>query len=234
MAIRKIIVCGDSFCSADAGNPMTHFSELLDNKYQVTNLARGGVSNTVICLQLQTASTLNPDLIIFNTTDFNRTEFVYNNRPVNQVSLKDIIYPYESDSSYGSPYVGNANARYMSDVWQAILTPRPDNPLKYSDSKIQSLKNYFTEIFDGPLKQLIDNWILGFWRIQLKNSKIPYIEINRHGIGKTLYQYCNKNPDKITQAVYHTDIETQKSFALELNDMIQVMLNEKENNNYRV
>jgi len=217
---KKIIVCGDSFCSADTNRPNTHFSELLSDNYEVINLARGGVSNTVICLQLQTAATLDPDLIIFNTTDSNRTEFVYNNHPVNCISLKDIIYPYESDSSYGSPHVGDANARYMSDVWPAILTPRPDNPLRYSDSKIQSLKNYFTEIFDEPLKQLIDKWIIGYWKAQLEKEQIPIIEISAWGIGKELYQYCVNNSTKVMQSVYHTDADTQLKFTNQLRTII--------------
>ncbi len=217
---KKIIVCGDSFCSADTNRPSTHFSELLTDNYEVINLARGGVSNTVICLQLQTAAALDPDLIIFNTTDSNRTEFVYNNQPVNCISLKDIIYPYDSDSSYGSPYVGNVNARYMSDVWSAILTPRPDNPLKYSNSKIQSLKNYFTEVFDEPLKQLIDNWIIGYWKAQLEKEQIPTIEISSQGIGKELYQYCVDNRTRVMQAVYHTDVDTQLKFANDLRSII--------------
>jgi hypothetical protein len=217
---KKIIVCGDSFCSADTNKPNTHFSELLLDNYEIINLARGGVSNTVICLQLQTAVTLDPDLIIFNTTDSNRTEFVYNNRPVNDISLKDIIYPYSSDSSYGSTHVGNVNARYMSDVWPAILTPRPDNPLKYSDSKIQNLKNYFTEIFDEPLKQLIDKWIIGYWKTQLEKEQIPTVEISSRDVGKELYQYCVDNPAKVMQAVYHTDVDTQLKFTNHLRTII--------------
>ena len=219
-----IVVCGDSFCSADTGKPMTHFSELLDKKYQVINLARGGVSNTVICLQIKKALELNPTLIIFNTTDSTRVEFVYNNQPVNNISLNDIIYPYESDSSFASDHVGDLNAKYVSDVWAAFLVPRLDSPLKYTDKKIELIQNYFTEIFDEPLKKMIDEWILEFWRIQLSKSNIPYIEISSHGVGRKLYQYCKNNPNKTNQAVYHTDVETQKNFAFELNNMIRTVL----------
>ena len=219
-----IVICGDSFCSADTGKPMTHFSELLDKRYQVINLARGGVSNTVICLQLKKAIELNPALIIFNTTDSTRVEFVYNNRPVNNISLNDIIYPYKSDSSFASEHVGDLTARYVSDVWAAFLEPRLDSPLKHTDKKIELLQNYFTEIFDEPLKKMIDGWILEYWRMRLIKSNIPYIEINSNGVGRELYQYCKKNPNKTNQAVYHTDVKTQKNFASELTTMIQTII----------
>ena len=45
----KLVVCGDSFMSADVHRPETHFSELLENHgHSVINLARGGMSNTGI------------------------------------------------------------------------------------------------------------------------------------------------------------------------------------------
>ncbi len=222
--MSKIIICGDSFCSADTGKPSTHFSELINNKYQVINLARGGASNTVICLQIKKAVELQPSLIIFNTTDSNRTEFVVNDYSVRDISLKDIIYPYSSDSSFATEHVGGLNARYMSDVWASIIEPRSDNLLKYTDDKLKLLRTYFAELFDEPLKQIIDQWIFGFWKSQLDKFNIPYIEISNNGIGQELYQYCRNNLHKVNQAVYHTDEETQKNFASKLNVIIRDIL----------
>jgi hypothetical protein len=45
MAIKNIIVCGDSWATPDRNCPGKHFSEILNNEYgyNVTALSRGGM-----------------------------------------------------------------------------------------------------------------------------------------------------------------------------------------------
>ena len=71
MEVKRIVVCGDSFCSSAKERPGTHFSELLPG-YEVINLARGGITNTAICFQIQTAIELSAALVVFANTDSNR------------------------------------------------------------------------------------------------------------------------------------------------------------------
>ena len=80
----KLIVCGDSFASADTTRPGTHFSELLRASI---NLARGGASNTLIGFQLQTAISLNPDVVIFTSTTSSRIDYPIPGRNFNSKTL---------------------------------------------------------------------------------------------------------------------------------------------------
>jgi len=212
--MARIIVCGDSFCSADYNKPNTHFSELLD--HEVINLARGGMSNTGICFQLQTAVELKPDGIIFSSTGSDRIDV-----PIKQfdskLGLRNFIYPYRSDASSGSKYVGGIDANIMSDVIAAFLTPRPDLPKQLIKST--TIKEYIAYFHDENFKKILDNWLLGFWKYKLKELGIPYIHLYHGGnIGQAMYRYAEKYPN--AETVYHTDTATQEEMAKELNEKI--------------
>jgi len=217
MSMKKIIVCGDSFCSADRNRPGTHFSELLSSQgYDVVNLARGGISNTAICFQIEQAIKLNPDMIIFSSTTSDRIDVPVKHREFSAVNgLKNFIYPYKSDSSTGTEYVGGLDAPIMSDVISAFLNPRPDLPETLVDSDV--VKNYLVHVHDVQLKTVTDSWMLGYWKYVLATSSIPFIHLYNGGpVGQVVYQYVRDNPDKISQCVYHTDEETQIKLCNEI------------------
>lgn len=216
----NIFVCGDSFMSADVHRPGTHFSELLAKQgHTVTNLARGGISNTGIAFQLETAAKLKPDVVLFSSTGHDRIDIVVNNKKfAPHRGLKNFIYPYKSDSSTSSQYVGNVDSAILSDVIPAFLNPRPDLPTELSDpARAELVKQYLALFHDAEFKKVLDTWILGFWEYKLKEKQIPFMHLKAGGtIGQYIYEYVNKNPNKINQCVYHTDEHTQVLMAQEL------------------
>jgi len=221
----NLVICGDSFMSADTGRPGTHFSELLTTYgHSVINLARGGISNIGIAFQLETAVNLKPDMVIFSSTGPDRIDIVVKNRKFNpKLGLKNFIYPYKSDSSTGSKHVGGLDSSVLSDVIPAFLSPRPDLPVELNDpDRIESIKQYLALYHDASFKNVTDNWIIGYWKYKLIEKQIPFIYLH-HGskLGKLMYEYVKQNPDKITQSVYHTDEQTQILIALELKNELE-------------
>ena len=153
----NIIVCGDSFASADRFIPNTHFSELLQHSgHNVTNLARGGISNVGIAFQLQTAVELNPDVIIFTTTGHDRIELLLKHRKfIPSLGLKNFVYPYQSDLSTGSKYVGSTKSAILSDSVYTFLNPRPDRPTELLDlSQTEVIKQYLVHFHDSNFKKI--------------------------------------------------------------------------------
>lgn len=221
----KLVICGDSFMSADTGRPGTHFSELLTTYgHSVINLARGGISNTGIAFQLETATQLNPDMIIFSSTGHDRVDIVIKNRKFNpRAGLKNFIYPYKSDSSTSSQYVGNLTAPILSDVIPAFLCPRLDLPVELTDpDRIESIKQYLSLYHDFDFKKITDDWIIGYWKYKLIEHQIPFIHLYPGSkLGQSMYEYVKHNPDKKTQCVYHTDVQTQTLILLELNNELK-------------
>lgn len=217
--IKNIVICGDSFSSADTGRPNTHFSELLSKMgYRVRNLARGGSSNTAICFQIQTAISLNADFVIFTSTGPDRL-----NIPVKKfnknLGLRNFIYPYKSDLSSTDPLVGDTTKAIYSDTISTLLNPRPDlTTILLNQDQITAIKQYITFLHDSDLQSMIDEWIIDFW-----SSKIKSLNLKKSKIGLPMYDYANKNLDKINQAVYHTDVETQAKVASNIKEYIDML-----------
>lgn len=214
----RLVVCGDSFMSADTNRPGTHFSEILQSQgYDVINLARGGISNTGIAFQLEAASKLKPDAIIFSSTDTSRVDVVVGKfNPLK--GLKNFIYPYASDSSTGSDYVGGLDAAIMSDVIVSQLSSRPDLPSKLHNlDQIAAIKQYVSWFHDDNFKRILDGWLLGYWKYRLTENRIPVIHLYENGpLGQHMYNYTRQHPGKRNQCVYHTDNYTQVLMAQEL------------------
>lgn len=220
----KIIVCGDSFCSADSHRPGTHFSEMLGTHgHRVINLARGGMSNIGIAFQLREAINLQPDLIVFGTTSARLTIPTGKQKFNIDQGLKNFCYPYPSDSSSKLPYVGGCNAAIWADSVASITDSRLDTPkdLRLSPEQMDAVKKYVTYLHDPKFAMIIDEWIIGFWKTQIRDRAIRMIELSSSGIGKIMYEYALKNPNLITQAVYHTDDLTQKQVCKEILQHIQ-------------
>jgi hypothetical protein len=223
----KLIVCGDSFMSADTFLPNTHFSEILKTYgYNVTNLARGGISNTGIAFQLEKALTLKPDAIVFSSTSSERIDLVIKDFDSSK-GLKNFIYPYVCDSSTGSEHVGGLDAAILSDVIVAFLTSRPDLPIELQnvvDSDF--IKQYISLFHDANFKKILDTWLIGYWKYKLTENQIPFVHLYNDGpVGQHMYCYVRQNPTLVNQCVYHTDQHTQKLMAEELNVELKRLLN---------
>ena len=223
--MKKIVVCGDSFCSADKYRPRSHFSELLIG-YEVINLARGGITNTAICFQIEKAIKLSADFVVFSNTSADRLDIPLN--PFNpSLDLQNFIYPYESDRSTESPYVGNLTANIYSDTISTLLTPRPDLPVQLSqelDKKKEAIKHYIAELHDTNLRHKTDEWMLGYWKFVMESKSIKFLHINKSLIWKPIADYMLNNKDKLNQCVYHTDEHTQKMLAISLKEYVDKML----------
>lgn len=216
--MTKIVVCGDSFCSADTSNDRWHFSQVLEDKYnlKVVNLARGGMSNLGICFQIKQAISLRPDAVIYNMGDPSRVDIVMHDNYYTSRGLKNFVYHSPDDSSYGSEYVGNHDAPIFSTVFQELdlLTT-----FKVPDEKIQAVKHYHAHLFNWQLKHDTDRWMLDYWRMQLKLSNIKTIflgsltDLNPTPAGRAIYDFVRKNPEYITKKLYHTDRATQQTAA---------------------
>lgn len=218
--MKRIVVCGDSFCSASTSLPGTHFSELLPG-YEVINLARGGITNTAIGFQIQTAVSLQPVAVIFASTDAGRLDVPLGDFKISD-GLKNFIYPYESDASTGSPYVGDLSATIYSDVIPAMLQSRPDLPeqLTMSDELKGAIKLYLAYLHDYNLKSVTDQWLIGYWKSVLKENNIPFINLRENSMGQILYTFVKDHPDVASEVAYHTDKETQIRVATLLNEWL--------------
>jgi hypothetical protein len=227
MEIKRIVVCGDSFCSAQT-NDNQHFSNILaDRGYEVINLARSSMTNTGICFQIKQAINLQADLVIFRQSDSSRLDVPLSPSPSPNITLKNFIYPYPSDSSFGNEHVGGLTANILSDNAHGLSNQRPDSLISIPDSIVTAIKNYYAFIFDRHLAKEKDQWIFGYWQHCLSTALIPYIELTANGIGREIYEYIDKNPDKIIQKVYHTTVEPQQKVADAIIHEIQRLILQK-------
>lgn len=223
--MKRIVVCGDSFSSADKNRSGSHFSELLTG-HEVINLARGGISNTAICFQIEKAVEMNADLVIFSSTSADRLDIPLKPFDPN-LDLRNFIYPYNSDVSTDSPHVGDLTANIYSDTIPTLLAPRPDLPTQLSqnlDKKKEAIKHYLTELHDTNLRHKTDEWMLGYWKFAMSAKGIKFLHINKSSIWQPIADYTSNHKDKLNQCVYHTDEHTQKMIAISLLEYIDKTL----------
>jgi len=229
MAIKNIIVCGDSWATPDRNCPGKHFSEILNNEYgyNVTALSRGGMSTVGICFQLKAAFfDMQPDAIILCTTSSARIAFA-----VKEVSetpvLKDIVYTGTRSATCGTPHVGNADSAIISD--NSIIFSDESVYKKYknlSTQQVEAIKHYYAYLHNDHLQKEIDSWMIGYWVSKFKNEKIPVIQYwecasrldswqeNSQGVQPFFEQGKNIN------WVFHTDFETQSELAQIINETL--------------
>ena len=128
--MKKILICGDSFCVTDPKFPMLHWSEKLLEKSEninVFNLANQGCSNALITEQLLRGLLLAPDFVILSFTAPLRFE------TDNNIDAK----PYSLTADDFKTYQAS---RY---IMQASGTRAIVDKLKLSSRNFEELKNYF-------------------------------------------------------------------------------------------
>ena len=220
----KVIVCGDSYCSADNTRERWHFSQLLQDCHgmSVTNLARGGISNLGICFQIKQAVELNPHVIIYNQTDPARVDIVMKSLKDRKICLKEFIYPYTDDSSFYSPYVGHHEAAIFSTMPHSLDKIKQ---IYIEPDKVTAVKYYHTHLFDWQLRKETDLWWFQYWKNQILSSSIVPIDLtsshqieHQNSIGKLMYDFVKNNPG--WPKLYHTDKATQELVANKLADQI--------------
>jgi hypothetical protein len=194
MEIKQIVVCGDSFMCLDKNHLGTHFSELLDDRYSVTNLARAGVSNIEIGFQLKRAIELQPDYVMIGFTESDRIELPISN--TDKIKSLQLEHFRPGNERY-----------YLSSNIQTLATARERNHgemgLYLTDEKTNAVKQYLSHIYDHTLMKEVDSWIIGYWLIQLKINTIPCYVFDRTFAVYNLMEFGIADP------IYHTDYATQ-------------------------
>lgn len=187
----NVVVCGDSWMCLDCEHPGTHFSELLGSRYQVTNLARAGVSNVEIAFQLKRAVELAPDYVLLGTTNSDRIEMPIADTDNIKETLRLEHFRPGNNRSYLSL---NINSTGYGEIAPYMTEPR-----------LNALKQYLLYIHDYKLKREVDNWIIEHWLTQLRNNKILY-----HVFDQSFTVYGDW---KINRPIYHTTYDIQKTAA---------------------
>lgn len=209
--IKTIVVCGDSFCSAETGSARHHFSEVLADQYQyqVTNLAQGGMSTVGICFQIREAILLKPDAIVYNTTDPGRVDLEMNSGFSMHKGLKNFVYAYPSNSSYGSKHVGTAKSPIFSTVHQGL---DEQTLVPITSEQIKAIDYYLKYMFNWHLKEETDRWMYSYWANEIAKAGIVGISLAEDTeLGKPMYDFAEQNPSYNSN--YHTDPATQQVIA---------------------
>lgn len=179
----KIAVCGCSFSSPVGGEHAgTHWAEIVARHFnaELVVLARQGISNNVIRLQIDEAMARGADLVLINATTPDRIEFPVNKDSNKQytsyVSFEDHIYRYR-DKLKNFNYPGHDNTMVSETIFSVIdwpTHPYRNRPLS-SDIKF-AVKAYATCLYDLAWKTQCDNWIIdsGLWNLHANNTMFLY------------------------------------------------------------
>jgi len=225
--MKKIVICGDSYFSADLRFSGTHFSELLDcDKY--INLARTGCSNTCIRLQVSRAIELSPDLIILGASDHSRLEIPLE-KYIRENGLDNIEY---ADSHYGY----NFSSTIVNQNPQRRVTMLSDHINTLSrlgylpKNKAVAFKHFITELWDENWEQERNKFIIESSLYALQASSIQFVYMPNtnyvpDGLDKkNVFDINIKEMEKhdIGETTYHTTEKSQKQIAQKLKEFLDV------------
>jgi len=163
MSTRKVYVCGDSFFSCWKSCPGTHFSELLAKnlKFKLYNLARAGISNSSIRLQIGEALRNQADFILIGATDHMRFEVplhsLWATQPKKNYNAEVGIHnmDYRCSDNLSQKFILNQqHATMWSDHWSKYQSE------EFNPVFRQAWKNYVSYILDMNYKQQQDTWII--------------------------------------------------------------------------
>lgn len=170
--MKKIVICGDSFFSADLKFPGTHFSELLDCAEYI-NLARTGCSNTCIRLQVSRAIELSPDLIIVGATDHNRLEIPLE-KYISKNGLDNIEYAISHNGSNFSRKIVNQNPHWPITMYSEHISALSKSGY-LPESKELAFKYFITELWDENWEQEQNKFIIESSLYTLQFSGIRFV-----------------------------------------------------------
>lgn len=219
-------------------HPGTHFAEILQRKLdaEMMYLGRGGMSNGGICLQLEAAMDLEPDLIIFNTSYADRVEFAIDTSEIRpHYGVRDILYAHsESVSTYfgvtdqASLIVDNLSSLLQVNKGQAYERwNRLYNDIDNFESKRQALKVWFDALYTPGWKNQIDRWCLEAVTRRMVDRNLSfllYLDVARVGTLPWFNESNNISNQIIPRFYatfidieidpgYHTTYEIQKQIA---------------------
>lgn len=215
----NIAICGDSWLTPDVRVPGAHFTEILSKTHNVTNYARGGMSNVGICFQIQSALRTCPDVLIMNTTDSNRITF-----PIDDFNeengIGNIRYDDSVSATCDTPHVGSRTAPIIDDVLLTIAEDADwtilNKKQKYSlPSEIKlAVRQYATYLHNEKFKTITDSWITHYWTILAEQQQVKVINF-----WDIVQAYCSKHNIIIHSEelkdkwVFHTKLNVQIELA---------------------
>jgi len=218
-----VIVCGDSYCSADMSANRQHFSQILTDSYgfKVVNYAQPGCSQIAISFQIKKAIEQRPNVIIYNRTFPDRVEVPIKSKSKFYNRLDDFLYHDAAMENFSNMYNKDSSMASIPLTNLDVL-----DKTHVDNDTITALQMYTTNLFNWHLKFEIDAWIFDYWSNRIQNNNIVGISLAPETeIGTTLYEFTKNNRDYPT--VYHTDSATQQKVA----DMINKRINRELINN---
>ena len=214
----KIIVCGDSYLSADTKYPGTHFTELLARDHEYVNLARVGCSNSLIRLQVARALQLQPDLIIVSATDHRRFEVIE--------QTYDPAHGLENFDYNPSWWGRNASLQWVK---QAHVTGICEfvSVLKSqlgSKSKKQAWTSWVTHLMDEDWETEKTGWVIESMLATLIFSKVNFLYMPNGNLipdwvdSKDVYTEILTELDCESDTTYHTTPDIQRELFNRVQD----------------
>lgn len=179
--MKKLFVCGDSFLSPSVKLPGQHMSEIIAKKlnFELVPLARGGMSNSGICLQLEHAIKEKADFILLTTTFQDRIEI-----PVidsQGYTIDDVFYcdDYSLSSNLRNNKLGG---KLIIDTLTSLTSTENHNYTKYYNNAVKNISSIKKFVRDYVLhshklswKTKTDSWALYATLHKLHCSNIPYL-----------------------------------------------------------
>ena len=200
-----IIVCGDSFCSRDPKAVGKHFSEQLEGS--VVNLARGGISNSAIFMQLFKALAMNPSVVIYSSTDPARMTVPASvNGP--GFNPMDPIANIRYDNDGPEPFVSHTIPSILGEIELGL------------DTEVKAaVKAYFTTIYDPEMQSFLDNEMFKGYESRLREQGVQVIRLDRdvRELYNEAWELRNNPPD----VVYHTSDRAQTEAANRIMEIIK-------------
>ena len=175
-----MFVCGDSFLSPSVVLPGQHMSEIISKRlgFDLVPLARGGMSNIGICLQIELAIKKNADFVLLTTTQPDRIEIPLENSL--EYTIEDIYYS-DSRSLSSKNRSSNKNCKVIIDTLLSFTSDGGHDYTKLYDniSNIDNIKRSVRESFKYTYqvnwKKKTDLMALYSSLHQLHISSIPYL-----------------------------------------------------------
>lgn len=185
--MKKVVTCGCSFMSPDMYNPEfqgTHFSEVFAKEmgYELIQLARPGSSNGGICIQIEEAIKIKPDLILFGTTVFDRVEISVSPEvlEVGDRHFTEKIKIEELYDVYHTKIGEKQNAILLSDNLMSLIPDKnhwrdrliPDYEIKHS-----ALEAWLKHLYVPRWKRQIDEYCMYAVQHKLLLSGIKALKV---------------------------------------------------------
>ena len=195
---KRLYICGDSFSSISKKDKFkgTSWSEVLANKldWELVNLARPGISNGGIRLQIEKAIQERADFVFIVPTFPDRIELpgkidppqdillaIKKKNKKNLIEFSERLPLFLPELDYGyDPTIGLSNIDYSNEGYRLISAPLihlvEGSYKATADNKgIRFLlKQYITMLYDPLWKKQNDQWIIREAMFNLYDNDIPF------------------------------------------------------------